>query len=382
MKKVGIITICDYNNFGNRLQNFAVQEVIKSLGYQVETIVNEHPSKYINDTNKVKSMVNRIKEMSIEEITKKLLSRLIQKSIYRDQIIYYEKRTDAFKKFTHENITVSSIEISNSNIPTGFSNNYDFFVVGSDQIWNPNYRYGSPIDFLRFAPKSKRIAYAPSFGTSKIPNEYIQNYKLWLSEMKNLSVREDAGSKIIKELTGKEALILIDPTLMLSKEKWLTVSKTAINKPKVSYILTYFLGEISHKTKARINRISSENNLEIVNLVCIKDKQHYLTDPSEFIDYINSSEIFLTDSFHGVVFSILLKKPFIVFNKSEQSHSTNSRIETLVSKFNLHQRMSENINEDENIFNIDYTHVDEILEIERKKTIKYLENALNINDNI
>lgn len=253
-----------------------------------------------------------------------------------------------------------------------------YFVIGSDQVWNPYYRYGSPIDFLTFAPKYKRIAYAPSFGISSIPDEYIEDYKLWLSEMDSLSVREEVGAKIIKKLTGKDSIVLVDPTIMLSKEKWLSVSKSSVNKPQNKYLLTYFLGEVSQKKRKRIRKIASDNKLEIVNLAYIKDKDRYATDPGEFIDYINSATVFLTDSFHGAVFSILMEKPFIIFERDEKIPSMNSRIDTLLSTFNLKSRKWENILGNDDIFNVDYSHVTPILEFERNKALNYLKEALHI----
>ena len=107
----------------------------------------------------------------------------------------------------------------------------------------------------------KRIAYAPSFGISKIPEEYIDRYKTWLSEMYKLSVREEAGAKIIKELTGRDAVVLVDPTLMLTKEKWLSISKRAKNKPEGKYLLNYFLGSVSKETKKKIKSIATKNKL-------------------------------------------------------------------------------------------------------------------------
>lgn len=374
VKKIGIMTICDYRNYGNRLQNYATQEVLKSLGFQVETIVNIPPN--INEIVSFKQKLTKIKDIPPNELYSKIKGRV---SFKLNQ--YLEKeRINAFKKFTEMNINETEFTISLDNIPENLSDKYDFFIVGSDQVWNPIFRNGSPIDFLTFAPKQKRIAYAPSFGISSIPEEFIENYRKWITDFNYLSVREQQGANIIKQLTGREAIVLVDPTLMLTKEKWLSIAKPAIHKPNTPYLLTYFLGDISSENRKLINETASKNKLEIVNLADIKDKKRYTTDPGEFIDYINSATALFTDSFHGAVFSILLQKPFVVFDRLGNIPSMNSRIITLLSTFNLNSRKRDSIKSNDDIFDVDYSHVPQILEFERKKAYDYLREALEITD--
>jgi len=378
MKKVAIFTINDYNNYGNRLQNYATQEVIRSLGFEVETIVNPRCKNNFSGTNNVKyklqKLMNKSNKEKYESIKTKIRSLINKKSQY--------KRIAAFKEFTAKNIIESDWFISNNNIPEELSIRYDFFITGSDQVWNPLLGFGSSIDFLIFAPQNKRISYAPSFGIETVPDEWLGNFKVWLTQMSNLSVREEAGAKIIKELTGREALVLVDPTLMFSKEKWLSISKPAINKPENAYLSTYFLGHVSKVNQKRIKQIAMDNKLELVNLANIKDKARFVADPGEFIDYINSSSLFLTDSFHGAIFSILLEKPFITFDRVGKTPSMNSRIDTLLSKFNLQHRKLENIKNNDDIFNVDYSKIPPILETERNKALNYLKNALNVKADI
>lgn len=377
MKKVGIITIIDYNNYGNRLQNYATQEVLKSLGFSVETIIN-YPKKPKGDNNsRMLNKIYKLREYTISEV----LIKVINKTILKNKIKNLKNtRLESFENFTKLNIVETDYIISDCNIPSDLSNKFDYFITGSDQVWNPTFRYGSSVDFLTFAPRYKRIAYAPSFGISEMPSKYKENYKTWLSEMANLSVREEAGAKIIKDLTGRDAPVLVDPTLMLSKEKWLSISKESTNKPKGEYLLTYFLGDISEENGKIINNLARNNNLQIVNLANIKYGQTYTAGPSEFIDYINSASIFCTDSFHGCVFSILLGKPFIVFDRQDKIPSMNSRVDTLLSKFKLESRKAQNIKNNKQAFEIDYSHVHPILEFERKKAIDYLKKALNVGE--
>ena len=380
MKKIGILTLNGNFNYGNRLQNYALQEALRNLGFNVETILNttNFPVKK-NKFNNVKVQINSLKSNSLNELSSKL-SYKIWKSINKNKINKLQnERLECFKRFTDEFIFETDYSISEGNIPEDLPDRYDYFVTGSDQVWNPYFRHGSSIDFLTFAPKNKRIAYAPSFGIEEIPLEYKDRYKMWLSEIDKLSVREAVGAKLIKELTGKEVPVVIDPTLLLTKEKWLSISKESDTKPKNKYLLTYFLGGIPFEHKEKIFKIAKDNNLDIVCLADIQDLKTYNTGPREFIDYINSASVFCTDSFHGAVFSILLEKPFIVFERIG-SASMYSRIDTLLNKFELNSRKVENMSGGEDVFRIDFSHIPQILDVERKKSLDYLKNALEIKD--
>lgn len=367
--KVAILTITNGENYGNRLQNYSVQKVIKSLDLEVETIPNITNQNYINN-NSIKQKIKRF--LVYNYMNLKGLN-----SYKFNNMLRYVK----FKNFTNKYINQSEFYISDKSIPNDINKKYDFFICGSDQIWNPEFYFNSEIDFLTFAKKGKRIAYSPSFGISELPKDCKKNYKEWLSGMDYLSVREEAGARIIKELTGKEAQVLLDPTLMLSKNEWLMIS----NKPKIKkifknkFILTYFLGDRNSDIDNRINDIAKENNLEIINLLDINDKYIYSVDPSEFIWLIDNCSLMCTDSFHGTVFSLIMKKPFIVFERIGKETSMNSRLETLLNLFKMKNRISKNIKNTE-VFNINFDHVDNIINEERKKTLKYLKKALNINE--
>lgn len=375
MRKIGIVTLNGYYNYGNRLQNYALQTAIESLGYEVETLINDNKP-LPNTDNGLTSKLKKIKNKSIKEIIKRIQD--------ETRNIYYNKennesdsiRTKIFKDFTNNHIRETNFKIAENNIPSNLSDKYSYFVTGSDQVWNPDYIYGSSINFLSFADKNKRISYAPSFGVSAIPEDIKEKYKEWIKDIEHISVREDDGAKIIRELTGREAPVLVDPTLLLSKEKWLSISKEASNKPKEKYLLTYFLGGIPEAYKKQINKIVKENDLKVINLGDIREKETYRTGPSEFIDYINSCSIFCTDSFHGAVFSMIMEKPFIIFEREGLPSTMFSRINTLLGKFNLENRKAENIRWEDDVFRIDYSHVPSILEREISKALDYLKASL------
>lgn len=366
-KKVGILTLNGYVNYGNRLQNYALQQVLISLGFEVETI-------RVNRSNKPE-ISERLKSISnLHDLLEKIKNRLnyyLQKNVRHS-------RERIFREFSHKHLNETKNIISNDCEARALNSFFDYFVTGSDQVWNPNNLHGTSFFFLTFADKDKKIAYAPSFGVSEIENKDKINYKKWLLNMDKLSVREEAGAKIIKELIGKDVPVLVDPTLLLTKKDWLKISKEAKNKPQNKYLLTYFLGGIPCEYQNQVDIIAKQNNFDIINLGDIKDKDTYITGPSEFIDYINNCSVFCTDSFHGVVFSIILEKPFIVYERIGTT-SMYSRINTLLDKFDLNFRKAENVSSMD-LFHIGFLQLKAKLEFERKKSFDYLKKSLEIKD--
>ncbi len=379
MDKVAIFTLNGYFNYGNRLQNYATQEVLKSLGLKAETVVVKNKPLPITRRLTV-TRISYLMNMKLKEALKRIHFK-VWTNINKNKVrILENSRTEIFKIFTSDHILETDYCISDNNIPNDLSDRYDYFITGSDQVWNPSYIYGLSIYFLTFADKHKRIAFSPSFGVSVIEPKYKKNYKEWISGMHKLSVREDTGAKIIKDLTGREAPVLVDPTLMLTKDEWMSISKKATNKPSSNYLLTYFLGGIPENHKKQINDLAKKNRLKVINLGDIREKEAYTAGPSEFIDYVDGCSIFCTDSFHGAIFSILMEKPFIIYERMGSSFSMFSRLNTLLDKFDLNSRRAEKINTSEEAFNIDFSHIPPILEAERNKALDYLKNALDIKD--
>ncbi len=345
MKKVGIITIFDEDNYGNRLQNYAVQEVLVSLGFDVETIKN----------------VNIIEEYNLLEEVKKVLP----------------ERREKFLDFNNSNMKINDEVIIHDNVPENFHENYDYFVIGSDQIWNHEFpeRF-SNFSFAEFAPKEKRIAFSASFGIENIEKDIFEKYEA-LKDVRAISVRENAGGKLVKDITGREdATVLIDPTMMLTKEKWMTVMKKPEMLKSDKYILKYFLGNVSEEKNAEIEKFAKENGCDIIDIL---DKDNfYATGPSEFIYLIKNSFLVLTDSFHSCVFSILFNRPFLIFDRDQEGmRNMNSRIDTLLEKFDLENRRFNNKIEEKDL-KVDYTNSYKTLEKEREKVIDFLTKALEL----
>lgn len=355
MKKVGIITLNGYFNYGNRLQNYALQEMIKSLGFKVETIRIERFGSKSRFFKKMGPILNIVKPNKIRRIE--------------------QEREKIFKEFSNNYIAESKQNYNlNYNFAT-LNKKYDYFVVGSDQVWNPSMNKESPVFFAGFADKSKRIAYSASFGISKIPEHLKGDYTEWLNDFKYISVREQEGANIVEDLTNRIPKVLVDPTMLLSDEEWISISKKAENRPNKPYILTYFLGGPNEKDKAFIQSVAAKNNMEVINLGDNNEFDSYTTGPSEFIDYINNASAFFTDSFHGVVFSIILHTPFLVYERQSSGSSMYSRIETILEKFHMEDRAINDFSG--NIFDMDFESSKQILDKERANSIDYLKNSLS-----
>lgn len=349
MKKVAILTINDNLNYGNRLQNYAVQEVLKKNGVKSETI-NNQKGKY-----GVYFYIQKLKD-------------IVKKIVKKDNIT---KRYLNFTKF-NKNIKYSKYKIDENHIPKNLYNKYDCFVTGSDQVWNPSFERGSKIDLLAFVPPEKRNSFSASFGVNDLPEECTEKFQKELKKFKNISVREDRGKEIINDLTGREDVeVLLDPTMLLDVDEWDKVVRKPKNFNIDKYILTYFLGDMSEYRKNEINKFAEENGCKVINIMDKNSPYHQL-GPSEFLYLEKNAFLICTDSFHSCVFAILFSRPFIVFDREGTVPKMNSRLETLLKKFKLEDRwFKEKITDDS--LKVDYDETNRILEKEREKAKKFIE---------
>lgn len=348
MKKVGIITINDNNNYGNRLQNYAVQEVLKKINVEPITLKNEPAT-----NTKNKYLLRKIKSLFNRGSYSKIIG-----------------RKECFEDF-NRNINFSAKKIT----PYSKLNEYDYFVVGSDQVWNPNFGRLRDVDLLEFTESRKKISFSASFGVSKLSEEYNSKLKKDLKDFKAISVREDAGKEIIEEVVGrKDVQVLVDPTMLLTSKEWDKIAKKPKQLKSNRYILNYFLGELSEERKKEIERIAKENNCEIINILD-KNSPFYQTGPSEFVYLEKNAFLVCTDSFHSCVFAILYDRPFIVFDREDSYVKMNSRLDTLLKKFDLENRWYKAKIIQEQL-KADYEEAYNILEDERRKSKRFLENAI------
>ena len=231
--------------------------------------------------------------------------------------------------------------------------------------------------------KAYKSSYQKTLATS-MGHDFVAKYnekklRKWISEIKHLSVREDSGVKLIKELCGREALHLLDPTLLLNGETWR--KKLEIQKQNNKYILAYFLDAPSRQAKCCINNLKKKYQCDVIAIPYEHEDMSYATNvvptgPLEFLSLVDNAVAVVTDSFHGTAFSINLHTPFFVFDRNYgAAHSQSSRVISLLKKVGLMERYepSEEANTE---INLDFTHSDEILTAEREIAKRYLQESV------
>ena len=357
--KVAIVTIIDMINYGNRLQNYAMQEVLKEMGEEVDTLI-----------------VQSAKRSAITFLKKTLLM-LCPELMYK--VRPYTKREKPFDDFSKKWIKQRVIYSLNGKTPKKLAKEYDYFVLGSDQVWNPEFMElnvpngGVYNRFLKFAEKNQKIAVSPSFGVSTIDKKWENIYRENLIEFQGLSAREEAGGKIIEKLTGRRAEILLDPTMMISAERW---SEFA-SKPNVDtnrpYLLKYILGYQSDVYKEKICDIAKKNGLVIYELMS-DDMQELLTaTPDQFVYLVEHAKLVCTDSFHATVFSILFNRPFLLHKREDGLAVMNSRLETLLNTLGLNDCLYTETTE---ISERSYDEAHRIIESEKEHFVEYIRNSV------
>ena len=354
--KIGLITLVDHYNYGNRLQCYASQYILEQNDCQVTCFYTEKTFHlYFVYALTFLFMTVFSPFSTIKNKCKKLLG---------------------FKFFDKEYFNMSYDLVKKK---INFDE-YDYFVVGSDQVWNPNWYRGIKAEafLLAFAKREQKVCMAPSFGISELPEEWKPHFKKYLNDFKYLSVREKEGAKIIRELTGRQAEVVIDPTLMLDTEEWRKIEKKSkARKDDKKYILKYFLGIQSQENIDYINKIAHKNDYQILELMKPDQPDVFVSGPGEFIDLVDHAELICTDSYHACIFSILFNKPFLVFDRCSTRVRMNSRINTLLSTLDLKRRLPGQV-KDEDIFEHDYIHSYELLEKERDKAKNFLKRSLNV----
>lgn len=358
LDKVGIITIVDNNNYGNRLQNLATIKVFNKLGLSVETLIlNQRKGSYKYLPRAIRMIINPMI--------------MHYKLKTRDNLTFC--RIKRFEKFNQKNnIIIKRYPFWNVQ---KIISKYKYFSVGSDQIWNPYLDFGYGTEFLEFADVSRRLTLSPSFGVNIIPDEKKAQYMKGLKGFKSLSVREQSGADIIRKLTGKEAQVLVDPTMLIEKNEWMKIaSKPTKIDTKNPYILEYFLGGGDLTIENEIMTFTDNNKWNILNLLDKNNEELYCTDPGEFLYLIKHARLVVTDSFHATVFSIIFGVPFIVYDRKGQ-HIMESRITTLLEKFQLESRKAMRII-DNSVLECNFNGSDKILEFEKRKAYSFLEKLI------
>ncbi len=350
-KKAAIVTIIS-KNYGNRLQNYALQEVLKKLGLTVFTIPYQTP-------------YGRV----LKERIKLLLIFLLP---------YFRKRWvwEAFnRRYIHGAIKKPEDRALNEE--------YDYFIAGSDQIWNPLFWINSEREFLTAYDQEKRIAYAASVGIDEFPEKHKESYRRYLTGIPSISVREEQAAKLVYGLIGRSVPVVLDPTMLLTGEEWEGLIHSGKRRHQGRYVVKYILGRRSEEMDQYIETRAAEEGLEVLDLLDDKGFARWGMGPLDFVGHIANSERTYIDSFHGAVFSILFSKPFVVFERpyEEGAGLMTSRLDTLLSTFRLQDRMVKDLAQLKSIDRgCDFSGVEELLLRKRKEALDYLRQALKLEE--
>ncbi len=380
-KKIGLAVCYDTLNFGSQLQVLATIRKIEELNYATEII------RYKKKITPFFVLQTLPRLFNISFIQSKLARKKRKKEIQKYPMIASDisKRNKRFNEFVDKYFTNLSKPYPGwETLVKKASQKYDAFLCGSDQLWLPK-NLGSHFYTLEFAPDNKpKIAYATSFGVSKIPNYQRRITTKYLNRFQALSTREISGQKIIEELTEKKAPVVCDPTLLFDAENWNNIIpvRKIIEEP---YVFCYFLGTNTDHRKAA-TEFKNSTGLSLVTCPFLDnfvlsdrkfgDIQLFDIDAADFINLIRHAEYILTDSFHGSVFSILYHKKFLIFDRfKEGANSRNSRIESLCTFLGLEERrFADTVVPVVN--NINYNSVDSKIKKLRNQSIEFLQLAL------
>ncbi len=371
---VGIITMHKVNNYGSALQAYALQKVITDMGYECELIDYIYPNIYHFNKNQLQAYQKTWKSCVKEWFP-------LKPSWYdaKRKKIKIEK---FWKKYYKLNgIKYSTKEELLANPPV-----FDIYVTGSDQVWNPRFMKGDASFLLSFAPdQAKKIAYASSFACSNIPNKYRERYKKLLSRYSYLSVREQGGTKVVKELLGKDIPVVLDPTLLLTPNDWRLLcpvrkKKVLGEKYILAYVLNYAFNVIPYIYNL-IEHVQKETGYAVIFIGSIPNQLKDIAvsaiglAPSEFLELFENASFVITSSFHGTSFAINYGIPFytVVNNETEND----DRQLNLLKLLNIEYRAI-SVGEDFSTLNTvwDNEIVQKNLAKHRNLSLSYLKEAL------
>lgn len=355
--KVGIVSIFDNNNYGNRLQNYALQQTLAEYADETVTIKNKP---YFSKKNRLARMLP------------------VAESVMLNRLLGMNRRAQMVR-FTRRHISTSRYcywyDKDDSRLRQ--SDRCDLYCTGSDQVWSPACGRVGMFSFLGFADSERTFSYAASFGVDQIPEKYHEDVRKGLQHIKYISVREDAGKQIVEELTGRtDAQVLVDPTMLLTTDEWDAVAQPPKGELPRKYLLTYFLGEVSQERRAAICRKAKELDCDVIEMMD-PDSPFYEIGPSEFVYLIKHATLVCTDSFHGSVFSFLYQRPLSVFDRQGTGSNLGSRLKTLISKFSLQECFMTGDVLPDIRKQPDYTAGYKVLDEEREKSRAFLDMVFN-----
>lgn len=390
MKTVGIITVHHYGNFGSALQAYASQKVFERLGYDTYIIDYRSPSAYYA-TNRYMDYEDRDDSFyhKLEKHSSCVLKRVARKVLNNPYIarLLYEmgmRRGIRLTNFWLENLRMTRRYDRLSDLYAD-PPHFDIYVVGGDQLWNTHITFNNPAFFLTFADKgAKKITFSTSIGIPAIPAEALNTFKKGINNLSAILLREQEGVDYLRSL-GYKADRVFDPTLMLTKEEWSSMQNKKYKLPYKKYILAYFLDPTDWTTEL-LGTVRQQTGLPVI-VIGPKKKGHANTgcfytgniEVSTFLTLFAHAEIVVTNSFHGMAFTIVFQKIMVATYRSDESEtSMNSRHRNMVDLFGLSACLYDrkSFSPEKLSYRMNYKKINEYLEVYRKQSLELLKKAL------
>ena len=320
---IGVCIKYFHENYGGMLQAYATVTMLEKRGLDYELIRYEKKYSLLGKLKQLPRLFNGILLIDKKEAFLKKLGKRKHPDFRANDLI----RMQAFDKFRKDKFTkLSPILVGYDNLCKG-ANRYSAVVTGSDQLWSPA---GLPTNFynLMFVPDHiRKISIASSFGVKTIPWYQVSRTREYLNRIEFISMRENRGSEIVKELTGRNVPTILDPVFIFNESEWLELipMNTEYEEP---YIFAYFLGA-NHTHREAVKSVAKQLGCKIVTLRHLDqyvenderfgDFAPYDVDPARFLNLLRGAKYVCTDSFHGSVFSIIHHKPFVTFNRYDEN---------------------------------------------------------------
>ena len=373
MKRIGICTFYNNNNYGSYLQSFALLNKLKSLGNEVYLIDFKDYSKPWNRRLRNLTIINRLKCILTHPrlIFEALKARFVNKA----SISCTPSLTSKFHEFANKNLTF---------FPGNYMDgSFDAFITGSDQVWKitlPGLHY---VFFLQFCPKEQRISYAASLGSDVIPTFNRKFLYRYLKSFKAISVREDSAVHLLGTLgLGISPVQVLDPVLLVGENFWLETIE--IVPKSMGYIFLYFLDTIDNNIeilKKLIERYPQYKVLIVetgVKVEGIKGIEYIEPTPNEFVSLIRNSEVVITDSFHGTAFALLFSKEFYVLPRNYTIYpGQRDRLLSLLRMFNCTSRYITHAAKIDIVDSIDSSYIKSVLKEQQNISNDFLVSSIS-----
>lgn len=374
---IGIITQPLHNNYGGLLQNYALQQVLGAMGHSAVTIdEGVKPDSFVwHCMSAAKTLLLKMAGKGAGRVLPHWLTRKERECINRN-VDYFTR------KYIKSSGKLPSLDDVRGYVEKG---NFDAFVAGSDQVWRPCYNSSIERPFLAFAQglPVKRISYAASFGVDfweYTPEQTAVAVEL-IKSFDAVSVREESAIALCREHLQCNARLVLDPTMLLDKEKYEALVIAEGEPRSAGNLFTYILDNDADK-QTIIEAVAKERNLQPFAIMPQRVDAQSIRNigncvyptVTAWLRAFMDAEFVVCDSFHGAVFSIIFNKPFIVLANSARG---NARFASLLALFGLEQRMTDSSRYKEIIHKeIDWQAVNKRKEALRAESLMFLQNCL------